>query len=61
MVRDSITANSQYEGLAWRLVPSLDYVVTMAKFTVFVLHNSGVPQLQNERNLAIASVSLIAN
>ena len=40
MVRDSITADAQYEGLAWRFIPSLEYVVTMAKFTVFVLHNS---------------------
>ena len=39
MVRDSITADAQYEGLAWWLVPSLEYVVAMAKFTVFVLNS----------------------
>ena len=40
MVSDSITADAQYEGLVWLFLPLLEYVVTMAKFTVFVLHNS---------------------
>ena len=40
MVRDSITADVQYEGLVWLFVPLLEYIVTMAKLTVFVLHNS---------------------
>ena len=40
MVRDSITADVQYERLAWWFIPSLEYVVTMAEFIVFVLHNS---------------------
>ena len=39
-VRDSITTDPQYEELAWRMVLSFEYVVTMAKFTVFVLCNS---------------------
>ena len=30
---------------------SFEYVVTMAKFTAFVLHNSGVSELQNGRNM----------
>ena len=34
-----ITAEAQHEGQAWLLVPSLEYVITTAKVTVFVLYN----------------------
>ena len=39
IVSDSITADVQYKGIAWQFFPSLEYIITMAKF-VFVLHNS---------------------
>ena len=34
MLRNSITADLLYEGLAWQFIPSLKYVVTMAKFSL---------------------------
>ena len=33
-VRNSVTADPQYEGLAWRLVLSFEYIVTMGKFSL---------------------------